>query len=142
KKAAKVHFKAGWVTSNYSEDDMALAVRAIIDPVFKKDKKNLSIGRLMEQLFEVTRIFGMEIQRELLLVQKNMLLLEGISRELSKYDNIWLLARDIINSDNFKISLKSKMSYAQSYLDNGLKEGLNLFAETLAKANSKAELNN
>ena len=142
KEAAKAHFKAGWVSSNYNEDDMALAVRAIIDPVFLKDKNNLSIGKLMEQLFEITKIFGMEIQRELLLVQKSMLLLEGMARDLSKEDNIWLLAKEIINTEDFKISLADKVMYTKSYFSDSLQENLNKVAEIFANANHKVNLTN
>lgn len=141
KKAADVHFKANWVSNNYKKEDMALAIRAIMDPLLLSDNNNVSIGSFMQQLFDITRIFGMEIQSELLLVQKNMLLLEGISRMLSKDTNIWRISKEILNSSDFKLTNTEKIKYSKNYVQNILTENFTEALETFAYYNQKGFAN-
>lgn len=142
KQAASIHFKANWVSSNYKQEDMALAIRAIMDPLLLSGNKNISIASFMQQLFDITRIFGMEIQSELLLVQKNMLLLEGISRMLSKDTNIWLISKDILNTSDFKLTNTEKVKYSKNYFQNVVTENIKCALENFSYYNQKSPSNN
>ena len=96
RRAAEIHFEAGWVPADQSVDAFTQACRSIAEPIFDKPQNEISIARLLGQLFQVTKIFKMETQPQLLLLQKTMLVAEGTARKLSPNANIWLLARPLI----------------------------------------------
>ena len=96
RRAAEIHFEAGWVPADQSVDAFPQACRSIAEPIFDKPQNEISIARLLGQLFQVTKIFKMETQPQLLLLQKTMLVAEGTARKLSPNANIWLLARPLI----------------------------------------------
>ncbi|MGH6981005.1 MAG: 2-polyprenylphenol 6-hydroxylase, partial [Stellaceae bacterium] len=82
RRVAEVHFEAGYVPRSQSLDNFAQAARAIGEPIFGRPLAEISLGRLLAQLFEVTEQFEMETQPQLLLLQKTMVLIEGIGRQL------------------------------------------------------------
>ena len=82
-KVASVHFRAGYVPANQSEDQFAQAARAIAEPIFGLPLKEISLARLLSQLFQITQQFEMEAQPQLLLLQKTMLVAEGVGRPLA-----------------------------------------------------------
>jgi ubiquinone biosynthesis protein len=77
-------------------DDFAQACRSIGEPIFGRPLHEISFARLLGQLFRVTEQFDMETQPQLLLLQKNMLMAEGVSRRLNPRLNIWMLAQPLI----------------------------------------------
>jgi len=93
---ADVHFEAGYVPRHKSRDAFKQAVRSIGEPLHGRPLEEISIGRLLAQLFQVTEDFEMETRPELLLLQKSMLVAEGVGRKLNPGVNIWLLARPLI----------------------------------------------
>jgi ubiquinone biosynthesis protein len=93
---AKVHFDAGFVPAHHSPDDFAQACRSIGEPIFGRPLHEISFARLLGQLFRITEQFDMETQPQLLLLQKNMLMAEGVSRRLNPRLNIWVLAQPLI----------------------------------------------
>lgn len=93
---AEVHFAAGYVPADQSVEDFALACRSIAEPIFGLPQNEISIARLLQQLFRITETFQMETQPQLLLLQKNMMLAEGIGRMLNPNVNIWKLAGPLI----------------------------------------------
>ena len=95
--AADVHFAAGWVSRHHSKASFAQALRSIGEPIFDRPQHEISIARLLSQLFRVTETFGMETQPQLLLLQKTMLVAEGSGRALCPEINMWSLARPIMN---------------------------------------------
>ena len=95
--AADVHFAAGWVSRHHSKASFAQALRSIGEPIFDKPQHEISIARLLSQLFRVTEAFGMETQPQLLLLQKTMLVAEGSGRALCPEINMWSLARPMMN---------------------------------------------
>ena len=109
KKAAKIHFDAGWVNPKYNIEDFTLACRSIVEQTMLINKENVMLGKLLEQLFLITTKFEMEIQEELLILQKNLLYLENISRSLIPDQNMWLLSKDVIQSH--MESQHTKMTY-------------------------------
>ncbi|HCS68718.1 MAG TPA: 2-polyprenylphenol 6-hydroxylase, partial [Rhodospirillaceae bacterium] len=96
RRAAEVHFEAGWVPRDKSVDAFTQACRSIAEPILDKPQHEISIGRLLGQLFQVTETFAMETQPQLLLLQKTMLTAEGVSRKLYPDTNMWVLARPLI----------------------------------------------
>ena len=97
-RVARLHFDAGYVPSGQSPELFTQAVRAIGEPLHNKTLDQISVGRLLAQLFEVTRQFQMETQPQLLLLQKSILTAEGVGRQLDPSVNIWELARPLIET--------------------------------------------
>jgi ubiquinone biosynthesis protein len=95
-RVAEVHFEAGYVPRGRSVHEFAQACRSIGEPILGKPLAEISIARLLAQLFRVTEQFEMETQPQLLLLQKTMVLIEGVGRQLDPKVNIWALARPLI----------------------------------------------
>ena len=96
KKVAEVHFLAGLVPKNESIDEFAQALRSIGEPIFGQSVQNISGGKLLSQLFEVTEKFNMQTQIQLLLLQKTMVVVEGVARKLDPETNIWEVSKPIL----------------------------------------------
>lgn len=95
-RVADVHFEAGYVPKSSSRDLFMQACRSIGEPIFERPLNEISLARLLAQLFRVTEQFGMETQPQLLMLQKTMLMTEGIGRALTPGLNIWEIARPLI----------------------------------------------
>jgi len=96
RRVAEVHIRAGYVPADQSVEDFAQAARAIAEPILGLPLGEISLARLLAQLFQVTRRFRMETQPQLLLLQKTMLVAEGVGRRLHPGTNMWELARPLI----------------------------------------------
>ncbi len=96
RRAAEVHFEAGWVPRAKSVDAFTQACRSIAEPILDKPQNEISIGRLLGQLFQITDQFDMEAQPQLLLLQKTMLTAEGVGRAIYPDVNMWVLARPLV----------------------------------------------
>ena len=92
-KVAEVHFQAGLVPQNASKEEFAQALRSVGEPIFGQSIKNISGGNLLAQLFEITEKFNMPTQTPLLLLQKTMVVVEGVARKLYPETNIWEISR-------------------------------------------------
>jgi len=97
-KVAEVHFLAGLVPKETSKEDFAQALRSIGEPIFGQSAKNISGGKLLAHLFEVTEKFNMQTQIQLLLLQKTMVVVEGVSRKLDPDTNIWNVSKPILEN--------------------------------------------
>jgi len=95
-RVADAHFAIGYVPEGQNRALFQQALRAIGEPVLDKPLNEISIGRLLEQLFRTTERFDMPAQPDLLLLQKTMLVAEGVGRVLNPTVNMWLLARPLI----------------------------------------------
>tara|TARA_B100001029_G_C14939623_1_gene382463 strand:- start:19 stop:855 length:837 start_codon:yes stop_codon:yes gene_type:complete len=95
-KVAEMHFLAGLVPANTSKDDFAQALRSIGEPIFGQSIKDISGGNLLGQLFEITEKYNMQTQTQLLLLQKTMVVVEGVARKLDPDTNIWEVSRPIL----------------------------------------------
>lgn len=93
---AQVHFDFGIVPPHKSADAFTQAIRAIGEPVLNKPLNEISVGKLLAQLFKITEDFDMETQPDLLLLQKTMLVAEGVGRRLNPNVNMWTLAQPLI----------------------------------------------
>jgi len=100
---ARVHYDAAFVPPFHPIETFAQALRAIGEPIFGKSAREVSIGRLLGQLFETTRRFDMQAQPQLLLLQKTMVVVEGVARGLDPNFDIWEASRPVAErwvSDN------------------------------------------
>jgi len=98
KKIAEVHFVAGLVSKEVSKDEFAQALRSIGEPIFGQSVKNISGGKLLSHLFEITEKFNMQTQIQLLLLQKTMVVVEGVARKLDPDTNIWDVSKPILEN--------------------------------------------
>lgn len=98
KRVAKVHFEAGYVPADKDVDEFARALRAVGEPIFGMNATHISMARLLTYLFEVTERFGMETRTELILLQRTMVVVEGVARSLSPNINIWEVASPIVTN--------------------------------------------
>jgi len=96
KKVAEIHFIAGLVPKEVSKDEFAQALRSIGEPIFGQAVKNISGSKLLSQLFEITEKFNMQTQIQLLLLQKTMVVVEGVARKLDPDTNIWNVSQPIL----------------------------------------------
>ncbi|MBF0109769.1 MAG: 2-polyprenylphenol 6-hydroxylase [Magnetococcales bacterium] len=96
RKVAEIHLAAGFVPRHTNIDEFEDACRQIAEPIFGQPLKDISIARLLAQLFKVTERFDMAVQPHLLLLQKTMLTLEGVGREINPELNMWVLAEPLI----------------------------------------------
>ena len=97
-RVAEVHFEAGYVPADRDPDEFARALRAVGEPIFGMDATRISMARLLTYLFEVTERFGMETRTELILLQRTMVVVEGVARSLDEKINIWDVARPVVES--------------------------------------------
>ena len=98
KRVAEVHFEAGYVPADKDVDEFARALRAVGEPIFGMDATKISMGRLLSYLFEVTERFGMETRTELILLQRTMVVVEGVARSLDPQMNIWQVASPVVST--------------------------------------------
>jgi ubiquinone biosynthesis protein len=96
RRVAEVHFEAGYVPPDRDIDDFARALRSVGEPIFGMDATRISMARLLSHLFEVTERFGMETRTELILLQRTMVVVEGVARSLNPQINIWKVAQPVV----------------------------------------------
>jgi ubiquinone biosynthesis protein len=96
RKVAEVHFEAGYVPADQDVDEFAQALRSVGEPIFGADASNISMARLLAHLFDVTERFGMETRVELILLQRTMVVVEGVSRSLDLSLNMWDVAKPVV----------------------------------------------
>ncbi len=96
KKVAEVHLSAGLVPKEVPVNDLAQALRSIGEPIFGQSVKDISGGKLLKQLFDVTEKFNMQTQPQLLMLQKTMVVVEGVARKLNPETNIWETSKPVL----------------------------------------------
>lgn len=97
-RVALAHFRAGYVPAHHSVEEFALACRAIAKPILGRPAREVSVAKLLGQLFAVTEAFEMETQPQLLLLQKTLVVVEGVGRTLNPNVNMWEMARPPIEA--------------------------------------------
>ncbi|MBU1304737.1 MAG: 2-polyprenylphenol 6-hydroxylase [Alphaproteobacteria bacterium] len=93
---AERHFEIGYVPANKSIEDFALAIRSIGEPLHGRAAKDISMAKVLGQLFAITDLFDMQTRPELVLLQKSMVLVEGVSRALDPELDIWTVAEPVV----------------------------------------------
>ena len=114
-KVAEVHLQAGLVPQDASKEEFAQALRSVGEPIFGQSIKDISGGNLLAQLFEITEKFNMATQPSLLLLQKNMVVVEGVARKLYPDTNIWEVSRPVL--ENWLKNVKSPQSTINTALN-------------------------
>jgi ubiquinone biosynthesis protein len=95
-RTAEVHFEAGYVPRQHSVESFAQAIRAIGEPIHNRTAEDISMARLLTLLFEVTGLFDMRTRPELLLLQKTMVVVEGVARSLDPKLDMWQTADPVV----------------------------------------------
>ncbi len=96
RRVAEIHFEAQYVPSYHSVDEFATALRAVGEPMRGKPVGELSVGQMLDSLFAITREFDMQTQPHLLLLQKTMVMVEGIATQLDPNINLWDVAEPFV----------------------------------------------
>ncbi len=95
-RVARVHFEAGYVPPQHSVEEFAQAIRAIGEPIYNRTAEDISMAKLLTLLFEVTGLFDMRTRPELLLLQKTMVVVEGVARSMNPKLDIWSTAEPVV----------------------------------------------
>jgi ubiquinone biosynthesis protein len=93
---AKAHFDAGYVPAGQSMELFAQALRSVGEPVIGRPASEVSMGRLLGQLFEITALFDMHLRPELVLLQKTMVTVEGVARRIDPDNDLWAAAKPVV----------------------------------------------
>jgi ubiquinone biosynthesis protein len=97
-RVAALHVESGWVPAGTRVDELESAVRTVCEPIFNKPLKEISFAQVLLRLFETARRFDMQIQPQLILLQKTLLNIEGLGRELYPELDLWKTAQPILRS--------------------------------------------
>jgi ubiquinone biosynthesis protein len=96
RRVAQAHLDAGWVPAGTRIDEFEAAVRAVCEPIFAKPLKEIYFGRLLLRLFQTSRRFNVEVQPQLVMLQKTLLNIEGLGRELDPDLDLWQTAKPFL----------------------------------------------
>jgi ubiquinone biosynthesis protein len=126
RRVAQLHIDSGWVSKETRVDEFEAAIRTVCEPIFDKPLKEISFGQLLLRLFQVARRFNMEVQPQLVLLQKTLLNIEGLGRQLYPDLDLWKTAKPFLERWMAKqIGPGSLMKH--------LKENVPLWSERLPK---------
>jgi ubiquinone biosynthesis protein len=96
RQVAQVHFDAGYVPARHSVAEFAQALRAVGEPMFGRAASEVSMSRVLTQLFEITALFEMRLRPELVLLQKTMMAVEGVARRIYPDHDIWSASEPVV----------------------------------------------
>jgi ubiquinone biosynthesis protein len=97
-RVAEVHFEAGYVPRTYRVEDFAQAIRAIGEPIHSRTADQISMAKLLTLLFDITALFDMTTRLELVMLQKTMVVVEGVARKLDPQLNMWSTAEPVVGA--------------------------------------------
>jgi ubiquinone biosynthesis protein len=98
KRVAQVHFEAGYVPAHHSVEDFAQAIRAIGEPIHQRKADEISMAKVLTLLFDITALFDMSTRTELVMLQKTMVVVEGVARSLDPKLDMWTGAEPVVRS--------------------------------------------
>lgn len=124
RRVAELHVDSGWVPADTNVEEFEFAIRTVCEPIFEKPLAEISFGHVLLNLFNTARRFNMEVQPQLVLLQKTLLYVEGVGRQLYPQLDLWKTAKPFLES-----WLKDQMGVAA--LIRGLKEKAPFWAEKL-----------
>ena len=96
RRVAQAHLDAGWVPAGTRVDEFEAAIRAVCEPIFARPLKEIYFGRLLLRLFQTSRRFNVEVQPQLVMLQKTLLNIEGLGRELDPELDLWTTAKPFL----------------------------------------------
>ena len=115
---AKIHKEAGLIDNNVSTEDFSQALRSIGEPIINQKAKNISMGNVLVQLFDITKQFNMSLQPQLLLLQKTMITVEGVARKLDPEINFWDVSKPEIEKWlKDELGIKNRLKQTQETLE-------------------------
>lgn len=124
RKVAELHVDSGWVPADTNIDDFEMAIRTVCEPIFQKPLEDISFGNVLLQLFNTARRFNMQVQPQLVLLQKTLLYVEGLGRALYPQLDLWQTAKPFL--ENWM-----KEQIGPKALFNQFKENLPFWSEKL-----------
>ncbi|GAA5134935.1 ubiquinone biosynthesis regulatory protein kinase UbiB [Thalassotalea piscium] len=98
RKVAQLHVDSGWVPNNTNVDEFEFAIRTVCEPIFNKPLAEISFGQVLVNLFNTARRFNMEVQPQLVLLQKTLLYIEGLGRQLYPQLDLWQTAKPYLEN--------------------------------------------
>jgi ubiquinone biosynthesis protein len=98
RRVAEMHVESGWVPRTTRVEEFESAIRSVSEPIFEKPLKQISYGQVLLRLFQVARRFDMEVQPQLMLLQKTLLNIEGLGRELYPELDLWQTAKPFLEN--------------------------------------------
>jgi ubiquinone biosynthesis protein len=116
RRVATLHIDSGWVPPDTRVDELESAVRAVCEPIFDRPLKEISFGLVLLRLFETARRFDMEVQPQLVLLQKTLLAIEGLGRELYPELDLWTTAKPIL--EEWMRERSSPMAHIRRLIDD------------------------
>ncbi len=118
RKVAQLHIDSGWVPAETRVNDFEAAIRTVCEPIFEKPLKDISFGQLLLRLFQTARRFNMEVQPQLVLLQKTLLNIEGLGRQLYPDLDLWSTAQPFLERwMRERMSPRSLLSNLQSQVE-------------------------
>ncbi|MCF7987037.1 MAG: ubiquinone biosynthesis regulatory protein kinase UbiB [Methylovulum sp.] len=114
RKVAQMHVESGWVSSSTRIEEFESAIRSVCEPIFEKPLKDISFGQLLLRLFQTARRFDMHVQPQLVLLQKTLLNIEGLGRQLYPELDLWQTAKPFLE-DWFKERMGPKAKLSQLF---------------------------
>jgi ubiquinone biosynthesis protein len=117
RRVAELHVESGWVPPDTRVDEMESAIRTVLEPIFDRPLKDISFGTILLRLFDISRRFDMRIQPQLILLQKTLLNVEGLGRDLYPELDIWQTAAPILRDwMRERLSLRTQLKQFRSHL--------------------------
>ena len=146
KRVAEVHIESGWAPADTRVDELEAAIRAVCEPIFDKPLREVSFGKVLLRLFQTSRRFGIEIQPQLVLLQKTLLNIEGLGLQLDPELDLWKTAKPWLErwmseQVGWRGLLKSLKEEAPHYFTL-IPQLPRLLHQRLHEKNSRAELDN
>jgi ubiquinone biosynthesis protein len=126
RRVAELHIESGWVPADTRIDEFEAAIRSVCEPIFARPLQEISFGHLLLRLFQTARRFNMQVQPQLVLLQKTLLNIEGLGRQLYPELDLWKTAKPILEQ-----WMQEKMSWQAAWVN--LKQEAPMWAETLPK---------
>ncbi len=146
KRVAEVHIESGWAPADTRVDELEAAIRAVCEPIFDKPLREVSFGKVLLRLFQTSRRFGIEIQPQLVLLQKTLLNIEGLGLQLDPELDLWKTAKPWLErwmseQVGWRGLLKSLKQEAPHYFTL-IPQLPRLLHQRLHEKNSRAEMDN
>ncbi|MCC2617198.1 ubiquinone biosynthesis regulatory protein kinase UbiB [Aestuariibacter halophilus] len=144
RKVAELHVDSGWVPSNTNIDEFEVAIRTVCEPIFQKPLAEISFGHVLLQLFNTARRFNMVVQPQLVLLQKTLLYIEGLGRQLYPQLDLWQTAKPFLENwmkDQVGIKAMAKKIHANlPYWSEKLPDMPDLIYDSLKQIKQLPEL--
>ena len=138
RRVAQLHVDSGWVPADTRVDELETAVRTVCEPIFNKPLSEISFGQVLMRLFEVARRFQMTVQPQLILLQKTLLQIEGLGRQLYPDLDLWKTAQPILREwASDRLSGRNLASQLRRQLPD-LSEALRMLPQVLQQAVQQA----